>query len=184
MDARTSRYPDVYARWQRDPEGFWGEAAQAIDWYEKPTKIFDETQGLYGRWFTDGVVNTCYNALDRHIATRNDQVALIYDSPVTNTDQDLHLRPPPVRGAAARRHAGRLRRGQGRPRHPLYADGAGGGVRDARLRAHRRHPLGGVRRLCRQGARHPHRRRQAEGDPLGVVRHRGQPRGALQAAAR
>ncbi len=85
MDARASRYHDVYARWQRDPEGFWGEAAQAIDWYEKPKKVFDASQGLYGRWFTGGVMNTCYNALDRHIATRNDQLALIYDSPVTNT---------------------------------------------------------------------------------------------------
>ena len=39
MDVRTSRYHDAYARWQRDPEGFWGEAAQAIDWYEKPKKV-------------------------------------------------------------------------------------------------------------------------------------------------
>ena len=87
MDARTSRYHDVYARWQRDPEGFWGEAADAIDWIEKPKKVFDKAQGLYGRWFTGGVVNTCWNALDRHIATRNNQPALIYDSPVTNTKQ-------------------------------------------------------------------------------------------------
>ena len=85
MDARASRYHDVYARWQRDPEGFWGEAAQAIDWYEKPKRVFDASQGLYGRWFTGGLMNTCYNALDRHIATRNDQPALIYDSPVTDT---------------------------------------------------------------------------------------------------
>ena len=85
MDARTSRYHDVYARWQRDPEGFWGEAAKAIDWYESPKKIFDKDAGIYGRWFTGGVCNTCYNALDRHIPARNDQAALIYDSPVTNT---------------------------------------------------------------------------------------------------
>src|SRR5215468_6804467 len=83
MDARSSRYHDVYSRWQRDPEGFWREAAQDIDWYEKPTKIFDPGVGIYGRWFT---CNTCYNALDRHVlAGRNDQAALIYDSPVTNT---------------------------------------------------------------------------------------------------
>jgi propionyl-CoA synthetase len=85
MDARASRYHDIYARWQRDPEGFWGEAATGIDWYEKPKKIFDPRHGLYGRWFSGGVANTCYNALDRHIATRNNQLALIYDSPVTNT---------------------------------------------------------------------------------------------------
>src|SRR6185437_2783985 len=87
MDARSSRYHDVYARWQRDPEGFWGEAAQAIDWIEKPKKIFDKDAGIYGRWFAGGVVNTCYNALDRLIATRNNQPALIYDSPVTGTKQ-------------------------------------------------------------------------------------------------
>src|SRR6185312_11767820 len=89
MDARASRYPDVYARWQRDPEGFWGEQADAIDWFEKPKKVFDKSLGLYGRWFPGGVTNTCYNALDRHIARRNDQVALIYDSPVTNTKKSF-----------------------------------------------------------------------------------------------
>ncbi len=88
MDARTSRYHDVYARWQRDPEGFWGEAARDIDWYEQPKKVFDKDDGIYGRWFTGGVCNTCYNALDRHVlAGRNDQAALIYNSPVTNTKQ-------------------------------------------------------------------------------------------------
>jgi propionyl-CoA synthetase len=86
MDASTSRYHEVYACWQRDPEGFWGEAAQAIDWYEKPKQVFDKNAGIYGRWFTGGVTNTCYNALDRQVANgRNDQAALIYDSPVTNT---------------------------------------------------------------------------------------------------
>ena len=73
---------------------------------------------------------------------------------------------------------------QGRPRHPLHADGAGGGDRDARLRAHRRDPFGGVRRLRRQGARDPHRRLQAEGDPVGKLRHRARPHRPVQAAAR
>ena len=68
MDASTSRYHDVYARWQRDPEGFWGEAAKEIDWFEPPKKVFDKDAGIYGRWFTGGVVNTCYNALDRHVS--------------------------------------------------------------------------------------------------------------------
>ena len=86
MDVRTSRYPDVYAHWQRDPEGFWADAARGIDWYEQPERIFDREAGIYGRWFSGGTCNTCYNALDRHVAAgRNDQPALIYDSPVTNT---------------------------------------------------------------------------------------------------
>ncbi|MGC2826841.1 MAG: propionyl-CoA synthetase [Pseudolabrys sp.] len=86
MDARTSRYHDVYAHWQRSPEVFWAEAAAEIDWYEKPKKIFDKDAGIYGRWFAGATCNTCYNALDRHVAAgRNDQAALIYDSPVTDT---------------------------------------------------------------------------------------------------
>ncbi len=86
MDARSSRYHDVYAHWQRDPLGFWGEAAKAIDWYEPPKQVFDAQAGIYGRWFTGATCNTCYNALDRHVlGGRNDQLALIYDSPVTNT---------------------------------------------------------------------------------------------------
>jgi propionyl-CoA synthetase len=88
MDARTSRYHEVYARWQRDPEGFWGEAARDIDWYTPPQKVFDPDAGIYGRWFAGGVCNTCYNALDRHVLSgRNDQPALIYDSPVTGKTQ-------------------------------------------------------------------------------------------------
>src|SRR5882757_2776533 len=81
-----SRYHEVHARSLSDPEGFWAEAAREIDWIEAPKKIFDPSMGAYGRWFTDGVVNTCYNALDRHVAGgRADQVALIHDSPLTNT---------------------------------------------------------------------------------------------------
>src|ERR1700676_291748 len=81
-----SRYYEVHARSLRDPEGFWAEAAREIDWIEPPKKIFDASMGAYGRWFTGGVVNTCYNALDRHVANgRGDQVALIHDSPLANT---------------------------------------------------------------------------------------------------
>ena len=86
MDARTSRYHEVYARSMRDPEGFWGEAAQAIDWYEPAKKVFDKDAGVYGRWFTGASCNTCYNAIDRHVERgRAHQPAIIYDSPVTNT---------------------------------------------------------------------------------------------------
>ena len=79
----NSRYHEVHARSLADPEGFWGEAAREIDWIEPARKIFDPTMGLYGRWFAGAVVNTCYNALDRHVAGgRADQVALIHDSPL------------------------------------------------------------------------------------------------------
>src|SRR6201990_3746156 len=80
------RYHEVHARSLRDPEGFWGEAAREIDWIKPAEKVFDSTQGLYGRWFTGAVVNTCYNALDRHVAGgRADQLALIHDSPLTRS---------------------------------------------------------------------------------------------------
>src|ERR1700720_4438526 len=82
----NSRYHQVHARSLKDPEGFWGEAARDIDWIEPAKKIFDPTMGPYGRWFAGAVVNTCYNALDRQVADgRADQVALIHDSPLTNT---------------------------------------------------------------------------------------------------
>jgi len=90
MDARSSRYPEVYARWQRDPSHFWGEAAAEIDWIEKPKTIFDPKAGVYGRWFVDGVCNTCWNAVDRHVLNgRANQAAIIYDSPVSNTKRTL-----------------------------------------------------------------------------------------------
>src|SRR5215475_3812287 len=90
MDARASRYPETYARCQRDPEGFWGEAAEAIDWYERPARVFDASAGVYGRWFVGGTCNTCWNAVDRHVLGGcADQPAIIYDSPVTGARQTI-----------------------------------------------------------------------------------------------
>src|ERR1700686_3783119 len=82
----NSRYHQVHARSLADPAGFWREAAAEIDWIEPAKKIFDPSTGPYGRWFAGAVVNTCYNALDRHVAGgRADQVALIHDSPLANS---------------------------------------------------------------------------------------------------
>jgi propionyl-CoA synthetase len=90
MDARTSRYHEVYARWQRDPQGFWGEAAQAIDWIEPAKQVFDPGAGVYGRWFAGGVCNTCWNAVDRHVMQgRGEQPAIIYDSPLSSQKRTL-----------------------------------------------------------------------------------------------
>ena len=86
MEGRPSLYPQAYARWQRDPEGFWAEAAREIDWYEAPKGVFDPAAGTYGRWFADGVCNTCWNAVDRHvIGGRATQPAIVYDSPLAGT---------------------------------------------------------------------------------------------------
>jgi propionyl-CoA synthetase len=90
MDARPSRYHEVYARSVRDPQGFWGEAAQAIDWIEPPKQVFDPAAGVYGRWFPGGVCNTCWNAVDRHVMSgRGDQAAIIYDSPLAGQKRTL-----------------------------------------------------------------------------------------------
>jgi len=77
-------YAEIYRAWKDDHTRHWAEAARAIDWFTPPDAIFDERQGVYGRWFPDATGNTCHNCVDRHIAAgRGDQVALIYDSPVT-----------------------------------------------------------------------------------------------------
>src|SRR5690242_13985574 len=90
MDARASRYHEVYRRSLQDPEGFWREAAREIDWIEQPKKVFDPNAGVYGHWFAGGVVNTCWNAIDRHVeAGRSDQTAIIYDSPVTGVKRRI-----------------------------------------------------------------------------------------------
>src|SRR5215470_8200100 len=78
------RYTEVFRRSLTDPEGFWAEAARAIDWYQAPTAVLDRSNPPFYRWFPDGVLNTCFNALDRHVRDgRGGQAALIYDSPVT-----------------------------------------------------------------------------------------------------
>ena len=90
MDSQVSRYNEVYARWQRDPEGFWGEAAREIDWIEPAKRVFDPDAGVYGRWFVGGVCNTCWNAVDRHVREgRGEQPAIIYDSPLAGQKRVL-----------------------------------------------------------------------------------------------
>jgi propionyl-CoA synthetase len=89
----NSSYDEVYARWREAPESFWAEAAEAIHWYKKWDKILDASKPPFYRWFTGGVVNSCYNALDRHVEQgRGDQLALIYDSPVTGTMKAFNYR--------------------------------------------------------------------------------------------
>ncbi|MGG5810261.1 propionyl-CoA synthetase [Falsiroseomonas sp. CW058] len=86
----TSRYDEVYAAWRADPDAFWRRAAARIDWTVAPGTVFDPSAGVYGRWFPDGRLNTCHNALDRHVAAgRGGQPALIWDSPVTGRSATL-----------------------------------------------------------------------------------------------
>ena len=78
------RFDEVYARAKQDPDGFWSEAAEQIDWDRKWDRLLDDSGAPFYRWFRGGRLNTCHNCLDRHAdGGRGDQAALIYDSPVT-----------------------------------------------------------------------------------------------------
>ena len=98
-------YKEVYESWKADPEAFWMEAAKAIDWVEKPSKaLFDEHAPIY-EWFSDGKLNACYNAVDRHVENgRGEQAAIIHDSPITKskhiiTYSELQARVASLAGA-------------------------------------------------------------------------------------
>jgi propionyl-CoA synthetase len=79
-------YQAVYERSMKDPESFWAEAAELIDWDRPWDKVLDTSNEPFYRWFQGGMLNTCYNAVDRHVAAgRGDQPAIIHDSPVTDS---------------------------------------------------------------------------------------------------
>src|SRR5580693_8571037 len=87
------RYTEAFRQSIEDPTGFWGGAVQGIDWYREPEVVLDRSNPPFYRWFSDGVLNTCFNAVDRHVRDgRGDQAALIYDSPVTGTGRTLTYR--------------------------------------------------------------------------------------------
>ncbi len=79
-------YAALYRQWQTDPDAFWTEAAEDVHWVQDPERVLDDSNPPFYRWFPGGKVNSCYNALDRHLDEgRAAQTALIYDSPVTGT---------------------------------------------------------------------------------------------------
>jgi propionyl-CoA synthetase len=83
----------MYQRSLSDPDGFWGEVAEGLDWVSRWDRVLDDTRPPFYRWFTGGRLNTCYNALDRHVeGGRADQAAIIYDSPVTATVETFTYR--------------------------------------------------------------------------------------------
>ena len=100
-------YAEAYERWRSDPDGFWMEAARAIDWDRAPTRA---RAGPDGAWFADGTLNGCWNAVDRHVeAGHGDRTAIIHDSPATGTTGAMtyaELRDATARLAGALRDAG------------------------------------------------------------------------------
>ena len=85
-------YRDLFQASVDDPAAFWAQAARAVSWTREPQRILDDDNPPFYRWFPDGELNTCANALDRHIAERGDQPALIYDSPLTGSKRTYTYR--------------------------------------------------------------------------------------------
>lgn len=98
-------YQEVYAAWKNDPEAFWMEAASRVDWMTPPGKALFDGRAPFYEWFSDGQLNACWNAVDRHVeAGRGDQLAIIHDSPITHsyrgiTYRDLQSRVASLAGA-------------------------------------------------------------------------------------
>ncbi len=89
----TSLYDQMFSRAANDPDGFWGDAAKEIDWIKPADQVLDRSNPPFYRWFRGGVLNTCYNAVDRHVERgRAEQAAIIYDSPVTQTVRTITYR--------------------------------------------------------------------------------------------
>eukprot|EP00079_Xenopus_tropicalis_P008506 XP_002931666.1 PREDICTED: acyl-CoA synthetase short-chain family member 3, mitochondrial isoform X1 [Xenopus tropicalis] len=85
-----ANYEHIFQSSVQEPEKVWGEAAGNIAWFKPWSKIMDNSNPPFTKWFIDGELNICYNAVDRHIESgRGDQPAIIYDSPVTNTKQAI-----------------------------------------------------------------------------------------------
>jgi len=87
-----SRYADFHQRSLQDRDGFWSEQAALIDWQQPPQTICDDSRPPFARWFVGGTTNLCHNAVDRHLAQRADQPALIYVSTETGTERTYTFR--------------------------------------------------------------------------------------------
>ncbi|GAB6191533.1 propionyl-CoA synthetase [Desulfocastanea catecholica] len=95
------KFDEVFQRSVENPEKFWAEAAKDITWYKEPEKVLDDSNPPFYKWFAGGKMNTCYNAVDRHVENgRADQTAIIYDSPVTNTIKKITYKELQTRVAA------------------------------------------------------------------------------------
>ena len=145
-----AKYRAMYERSLKDPNGFWAEEAKRLYWYKAPTKIKNTSyapDNVSIKWFEDGVTNVSYNCIDRHLGKRANQTAIIWEGDDPKDDkkityQELHDETCRMANILRNRNVS-----EGRPRHHLHADDPRGRLRDARLRAYRRDPFGGVRRL-------------------------------------
>jgi propionyl-CoA synthetase len=176
-------FAEFHQRSINDRDAFWAEQAKLVDWKVQPQQICDYSNPPFAKWFVGGETNLCHNAVDRHLAERADQPALIFVSTETDTEKtytyrDLHAEVQ--RMAAILQDLGVVK---GDRVLDLHAHDRRSGVCHAGLRALGCHPFGGVWRFCLALAGHPHRRRFAQSHHQ---RRRGFAQGqgrGLQAAA-
>ncbi len=156
-----AKYQEMYARSVSDPNGFWAEQAKRIGWMKPFTKV-ENTSFAPGnisiKWFEDGVLNVAWNCIDRHLEKRGDQTAIIWEGDNPVGIEAHHLSPAARRSLQIRQHPAHPQRQERRSRHHLSADDSGSRLRDAGLRADRRDPFGGVRRLLAGQPRPAHHR--------------------------
>jgi acetyl-CoA synthetase len=155
------QYFELYRQSVEDNEKFWAEQAKIVDWIKPVTKVKDVSyakEDLHIRWYEDGELNVCYNCVDRHLGDKADQPAIIWEGDDPNRDltityKELHERV--CRFANVLKSIG-VKKVTG------YADDPGRGGLDARLRAYRRDPFRGLRRLLARRTRRPHHRLRIE----------------------
>ena len=157
----NEKYLAMYKRSVDDPAGFWGEMGKRVDWIKPYTKVkntsFDPSN-VSIKWYEDGTLNVSVNCIDRHLAKRGDQVAIIWEGDDPTQDEKITYKQLHERVCKFANVLKNARRQEGRPRHHLSADDPRGDLRHARLRAHRRRALDRVRRLLVRQPRRPHRR--------------------------
>ena len=155
-----AKYKEMYAASINDPNKFWGEQAKRIDWIKPFTKVKNTSfapGNISIKWFEDGTLNACFNCVDRHLAKRGDQTAIIWEGDDPKDDKKITYKELHAEVLQVRQRPEDAGRQERRPRHHLHADDPRGGLRDARLRAHRRGSLGDLRRLLAEFDRRPHR---------------------------
>ncbi len=178
----ADRYRAMYEASIADPDTFWGEHGRRLHWTKPYTKVKNTSFDYHNvsiKWFEDGELNVSYNCIDRHLAKRGDQTAILWEGDDPDHAKHITYRELHCAGLQARQRAEGSRRRQGRPRRHLHADDPRDRLRHAGLRADRRRPLGGLRRLQpgfagepRQGLRRHadhHRRRGAARRPQGAA---------------
>ena len=148
--ADSDTYKAMYQRSIDDPEGFWGEHGKRVDWVKPYTQVKDvsfDAGDLPVRWFRDGTLNVAANCLDRHLATRGDQTAIIWEG--DDPADAKHITYRALYEEVCRFANGLKSLGvkKGDRVTDLSVDGAGDRRRHAGLCAHRRGPFRRVRRL-------------------------------------